>query len=553
MREFWRETAIHARLAAGITNRLNYDRVGWSGLLSGLVAFVICLQFWYAPPALAATPPAESWGCYDPQPGHPTAAERAAFVREISPAAQEAESRYGVPAPGLAAMAINESGYGFTRTALQANNLFGWKDFSTSDQAFSLDCQPAKDNGNRYRIFRSFGEAVDAVGRSLGLHAKNLAYAAASRAYWQELNAGTAAQTATLHWLQAIQAGHYNPHPYYASATIRFANDYMSPGETISSTTNLYMLESTRPANTATPPSGPPDPVPTPLGQRPMAIPDDLLASVTKTIAHRYQIGGVYAVGSVNLVDMNKTTYCGPVPALDLQNQMLKPYVDGISPDAGAKLLECTYVSSEAPTSPLWVIVVLDTPNNLAKRILTACATSAADALTECANYFLDGRSNFQLGAASPYMLPAKWDRRSSYAQNSFIFPVTGWISSECAGGAVAFRDGVTIQFPNAANGKSQYCLTYATHAPIDWQKTIALTASPKLTYCFGRLAGVNRNDLPGFGTTCSSAGTKPDGFLALVRQNEIKAVNTGTDDLMIRKAARFWQALIRKPLPPAH
>ncbi|MGO8917418.1 MAG: glucosaminidase domain-containing protein, partial [Stellaceae bacterium] len=82
------------------------------------------------------TAPTE-WGCYDPKPGHPTQS------------AQDAERRGESPAAGLMAMAALESGFGWTRTALSANNLFGFK--YTSAQAadgrgkWILACQPASD------------------------------------------------------------------------------------------------------------------------------------------------------------------------------------------------------------------------------------------------------------------------------------------------------------------------------------------------------------------------------------------------------------------------
>ena len=57
------------------------------------------------------------WGCDDPQPGHPTAAEKRAFVVEVGSLAMRAEERNGVPAAAITAMAILESGYGWTRLA----------------------------------------------------------------------------------------------------------------------------------------------------------------------------------------------------------------------------------------------------------------------------------------------------------------------------------------------------------------------------------------------------------------------------------------------------
>src|SRR6476620_9778456 len=67
------------------------------------------------------------WGCHGTKPGHPTPEEREAFIREASELAIKAEKTYGVPASALAALAIAESGYGWTRVALNANNLFAWK------------------------------------------------------------------------------------------------------------------------------------------------------------------------------------------------------------------------------------------------------------------------------------------------------------------------------------------------------------------------------------------------------------------------------------------
>jgi hypothetical protein len=96
---------------------------------------------------------AESWGIYDPQPGHPTIDERDRFVTEIARYAQEAEATYGVPAAAVTAMARNESGFGWTRIALHANNLYGFK--YTTDAAaggrgfYTLVGQPESDPGTR--------------------------------------------------------------------------------------------------------------------------------------------------------------------------------------------------------------------------------------------------------------------------------------------------------------------------------------------------------------------------------------------------------------------
>ena len=68
-----------------------------------------------------------NWGCYDPKPGHPTASEREAFLSRLRPVARSVQKEFGVPEDGILSMAVQESGFGWTRTAINANNLFGWK------------------------------------------------------------------------------------------------------------------------------------------------------------------------------------------------------------------------------------------------------------------------------------------------------------------------------------------------------------------------------------------------------------------------------------------
>jgi hypothetical protein len=123
-----------------------------------------------AAPHASATAPAEAWGCYDLKPGHPTASEQEAFVDEVARLATSAEDRYGVPAAALVAMAIAESGYGWTRLALNTDNLFAWKHFPGSAaegrQYWVLECQP-DEPGTRFVVFADRAEAVDFVARQL--------------------------------------------------------------------------------------------------------------------------------------------------------------------------------------------------------------------------------------------------------------------------------------------------------------------------------------------------------------------------------------------------
>ena len=98
---------------------------------------------------VSATPavPDSATSCFAPLPGHPTPAEQRAFVDEVSRLAVEAERHHGVPAAAIAAMAIQESGYGWTTLAQQTNDILAWK-YTTASAAggrelvgFRLRCQ----------------------------------------------------------------------------------------------------------------------------------------------------------------------------------------------------------------------------------------------------------------------------------------------------------------------------------------------------------------------------------------------------------------------------
>ncbi|WP_432219305.1 glucosaminidase domain-containing protein [Pseudomonas kribbensis] len=147
---------------------------------------------------------AEEWGCYDPQPGHPTEAEKKRFISEISPLAVMAERTHGVPAAVISAMAIAESGYGWTRTALEAHNLFGWKFYSSSSASgrnyYVLSCQPAEDKNNKYVKFSDTADAIDFVAGKL---ATLPAYLSDTRKYLQARQSGKSVADASKDWINA--------------------------------------------------------------------------------------------------------------------------------------------------------------------------------------------------------------------------------------------------------------------------------------------------------------------------------------------------------------
>lgn len=183
------------------------------------------------------------WGCYDPQPGHPTPDERRKFVDEMRALMPAIEDKYGVPAGALAAMAIQESGYGWTRTALSANNLFGWKFYSKQAaggrESFTLACQPPEDENNHYVVFADSRDAADFVAGKLASLAY---YTPATIAYKEARARGDDVREATRAWVAAI-AVHYNWRPQqYTELVTRVMNNPLSPSGEISAKDNLYQL-----------------------------------------------------------------------------------------------------------------------------------------------------------------------------------------------------------------------------------------------------------------------------------------------------------------------
>lgn len=194
---------------------------------------------------MALTNPAsgEDWGCYDPQPGHPTRAEKIEFLKKVGPIATDAESKYGVPAAAISAMTALESGFGFTRIALNASNFFGWKYTSPAAaggrQSWTLECQPPDDVNNRYIRFTSIADSIDFVASRL---ADSEYYRADTRRYQADRSAGVNVKIAASRWIAGI-ADPYNWRPSeYIRSVIRIMNSPLDPSDTIDINYNLYNL-----------------------------------------------------------------------------------------------------------------------------------------------------------------------------------------------------------------------------------------------------------------------------------------------------------------------
>ena len=78
--------------------------------------------------------------------GVPSTQMKEDFVNEISKYAIKANEKWGIPASAIIGMAIIESGYGTTRIAINANNIFGIKVWGYNpNNAWQLQGQPDED------------------------------------------------------------------------------------------------------------------------------------------------------------------------------------------------------------------------------------------------------------------------------------------------------------------------------------------------------------------------------------------------------------------------
>ena len=80
--------------------------------------------------------------------GHPNTQDINMFFDDVQPVATELAKKYNVPASVIMAMAALESGYGFSRNAIFANNLLGIKQWKGNpSNAYQLKGQPDENDG----------------------------------------------------------------------------------------------------------------------------------------------------------------------------------------------------------------------------------------------------------------------------------------------------------------------------------------------------------------------------------------------------------------------
>ncbi len=162
--------------------------------------------------------------------GVPSTQMKENFVNEISKYAIEANEKWGIPASAIIGMAILESGYGTTRIAINANNIFGIKVWGYNpNNAWQLQGQPDEDyeaipvladygedrklydeskrRDNWYRAFGSYKEAVDYLAGNLLL---NQRYRFAKTNYEVRIKSGWRLEQASKEYLYDIANAGYN-------------------------------------------------------------------------------------------------------------------------------------------------------------------------------------------------------------------------------------------------------------------------------------------------------------------------------------------------------
>lgn len=197
----------------------------------GFAAIAACSAPPAEPEAVGATDSAQTapWDCYAPEPGHPSPAEKAAFLTQAGQSALKAERTYGIPASAILAMAAVEGGYGFTRTAQYANNSFGYKFVSAAAAGgrgkYTLSCQPDWDVGNEYIVFSSLEDGILFVSYKLANRNDWVNYKVVTDAYRAARLANPDADptSAVDAWIDGIADAGYNYDPPTYKRTIKGA------------------------------------------------------------------------------------------------------------------------------------------------------------------------------------------------------------------------------------------------------------------------------------------------------------------------------------------
>ena len=168
--------------------------------------------------------------------GHPTAAEEMAFILDIKDEVIRVAHQYKLPASAIMGIAILESGAGYTRTAVYANNIFGLKIWNgaSAANAWQLKGQPDEDDGrvkilkrlptkqlifeernrrdNWYQVFASWNESIDFFVSEVILFQTGKwprDYRQVADKYQANINAGLSKKEASLQFVYEIAENGY--------------------------------------------------------------------------------------------------------------------------------------------------------------------------------------------------------------------------------------------------------------------------------------------------------------------------------------------------------
>ena len=186
--------------------------------------------------------------------GHPTQDEAKAFLEDIKPIAVELGQKYKIPASVVMAMAAMESGYGYSRNAVFANNFFGIKQWWGNEiNAFQLKGQPDEHEGkvailkrsadgqiifdenrrpdNWYRRFGSRRECIEFLVEEVFLHktgAWKRDYSDIARYYRGQITAGVSKYSAAYTFIYSIGERGYTHKggKFYADRVMKVVDRY---------------------------------------------------------------------------------------------------------------------------------------------------------------------------------------------------------------------------------------------------------------------------------------------------------------------------------------
>lgn len=430
------------------------------------------------------------WGCYDARPGHPTSAEKTAFINAMAAPAQAAEQRGGPPAAGLLAMSALESGFGWTRTAILASNMFGWKFTGTAASggrsSWTLECQPASDPNNRYIAFQDGADSVTFVANRLSSMDR---YAPLTRKYHADRAKGVPVNAAVEAWVRGIAAAGYNPFPNYPTQVLSIANNYMHPAPATSAEFALYPFSSAPAAPLTAATTGPLPAPPTPSAAGSRSASAQAAAEVLDRTLERSRY---------------MSERCDASAITNWPNY------------EGRNVRRCQYsVTSAGKTLSAVVYLLNPSKDNVTARIEDACRAIGLADRPGC------GRRLAKL----------------IVDQNGGQFPVAGFVieRKQDAGGQGAdpvyleFRDGSTIDSTDHFN--------FTDHSLSVEAMEHAARASVASTRRIARIANATRADYHRAGgkmsVGTSPADDKQNRWLEAIRENELHAQDTGNDDLL--------------------